>query len=351
MFFYGMIKSFGKIIQNLATLDFLNGLYVDSVDNNDAELVGGSSLSFSEVNSRINFTPDFHDLNNDFTYVYNYNSAVNGQAFTFFRDSIESLEFLAYVTEGRFGLYVTGTKVTYSAVRTGNNIVVVRRVGDIFTMWLNGIKILTVNKPATFIGSNYYTANSTVGIFPDIKDIGFIKTAISDLEIVGLVDSESIRSIFISNNLVSKLYIFSEYSSDTIYDIITGSEQVVVNSGGWGTLGRANNLKYGFELYTEDAGSDKIFVPLKYDGTALNPTITGYTSQGIVSQDGNEFLNCETKIKQIDTVTLPPLDTGSFWYAGAVPLEKDFASFSSSPSYVSFDAIGSNKIKNIKWSG
>lgn len=351
-------KKYSALIQELSYFDFDNSLYKDK-NGYDATLTGNNCayMSLLATYQSQTFNSSLLDITQDHTIMIRGYISNGGLYLYWGGRSNQRIEFL--ITDAN--VYVNNVSYRQKPIspdHQADNLIVIRRSGTNLRIYMKGV--LVYNKTVPIPPSNTNLIMFTTGNrnwFTEISRFVIYKSAIptTDITDLGLPAITDLDEYILDTNLADSIFNYAEGNGDKAYDCVSGEESLF-DYDPWTTssysfnVNNFRNLKYGFELYTDDAtGLIRILVPLRYDGVSLGKVITGYTSQGVVSQSGNEFLNCETKLKQIDTVYLPNFDPNGFWYSGITPLEKRFTNFDGTqPSYVSYTEVDSNKIKDIK---
>jgi len=336
------------IIQKLFSenIDFENNIVPDSINGNDASLVGRNVLEFRQK-SRIKFdTPvgildDFcfflelqgtHETKLRFSGDTNYLQVIEG----FSKVSV-------FLNNISFGTFDIPSELVGAIV-----ILAFRRIADNYTLFANGqvIASFSSNIVLTDGGTEIAFVNYTTD-FLYISSFNITNATLSDVQIAALIPRNN--SIFeLTKSLDIRFHChFAQSvtsSKNYYYDVVSGNTPSYYAGDFVSKIkgGISANYSYGFDLY-----SPYLLVPLKYDGTSFNKVIPNHTHLGTVTQNGAELLNCETKMIQPNVQELKDADVDNFYFdVGGVPLEKSYTDLQTAPSYINY-VQGSNKITEL----
>ena len=339
-------------------IDFEANTIPDKESLNDSEFSGSAALVLL-TNAAIQLNRNIPNTT-DFTYFIKLVATLDYPNRVVYLDSNDNtfgeIRLMTnVVSQNYLTLYVGGTAQRINVtnwVQDELHTLTLRRSGNTWSIWRNGIKVGENTFSATFADFTGRIGAINQGNGQSwIHAIGIIEGTLSDADILAIGNNaENIRGACIDaiGTYSSYFYSASENYENKIYDIIRGEFGTCINYVPEQRILIEDkiffNQKYGFELYTEDAGSNKIFVPLKYDGTSIGEVISGYTSQGIVSQDNKSFLNCETKIimKEPLNEAVINADYSGVFHTNGTAKEVSFSELKAGISASSYLSAGTN---------
>jgi hypothetical protein len=342
------------LFDEIGGIDFDTNIGIDSTSGFDVNLTGINGITITGSQNLL-FSP-FISFVNNFTLIFETDILDVGKSILLRGQSGSSLRFRWEIEDrDKLILFLNNIEVlntSITEITAGIHIfgLTYSDTTDDFKFYVDGQPIHTHNDTPVSISA--YLNRDLI----NLNCLAFLKTELTPAEMLSVTSENEIRQICIDNNTVSEYYPLAELEG-AFYDEITGAPTLqhtgirvfIPNK----TL---TYLKYGFELYTDDlTGLIRKYVSLKFDGTALNPTIPDFSSQGIIAQEnGYQFLNNNIVFTQPDEVILKALDTFLVYYtAGGVAKEIDFAYIlallqGGTVPYLSAD-FTETKIENLKF--
>lgn len=363
---YNLLNYYQFVIQKMffqelftENIDFETNIAPDNIGGNDASLSGSNAVRIKANTSvpAIIYPHSKFDVNSDFTFIIKINLSGNNLQLYFLTSQTES-NFTFYIYYlGIIDVRINSTNYRYHGANlpSGVQTVILRRIGNDWSVFVGDVNYLNFTN-SSIIKNTELTTKIAPGNNSghNIYDIAFIKRGLSDIEIEMLgKSSRNIMSKAVTEAPNSYYFSGSEGVGDILYDIING-DTANYNSGAHSYVRVYNkpfyNLEFGFDLYIPlDVSLPNLYVPLKYDGTSLGKVISGYTFVETVTQNGNEFLNCETKILQPNVQELKDLDTYNLYFdILGDPIEVDFETLHNYSQGNVIMTKTDNKITNLK---
>lgn len=336
------------LIQNLfsSNIDFENGIVFDTKNGFNANLKHSYLFKHTQKQGiNYNFTTPNLSV---FTIIFRVKLDI-GLKFNFF----SNLE----VTLNKTNIFISGANVTANLPIDRIdlfNYILIEKNGHTYSIFCNDTLLSSFTYTAT-LTTRLLTSGATSTTVQNsyLKDF-LMKSIIYENKTIFNI-SNLYKNLIDNNNLIFRFLYSQNTERLLMFDIVNGvnctySISTVNSYYELSSLFQSYNLKYGFDIYTLDSNpTTKLYVPLKYDGTSFGKVIVGYTFVETVTQSGNDFLNCETKILQPNIQILKDADKNYFYFNNlGVPLEKSFSDvYNETLDYIEADKT-SNKITNLK---
>ena len=348
------------ITQNLfnTAIDFDGGIIPDPIGGADASYSGLTACVTAGADP-MNFG-NILNLNNDFTVIVsftNQNATVTGRRFYFLTQSptgtsAYSSFFIKMESATAFWWSIGGAAQSLPVTSLSKYVFTFRKVGNVFSVWQNGVKKKEWTRSYTFNTTYDYisTDNGTAASYK-YKGLSIFKEALSDSEISNLTSTIKVIDLFDSKaSSTNILWTFDNNLGRTLVDRGSGLEVTIPDNWELGYVESEYTLqRQGFDIYTDNTAptdsSKYLIVALKYDGTSFGKTFAGYTFAGTYSQSGNNLLPFG-KFKQPIEASLIAKDASNFYYTAGVPKEISFDDLQTAPSYVNY-VLQDGKITNL----
>lgn len=267
-----------KMIYRSSLLDFVNNKLTDQTGHplNAPLLVKSYCLSGNGTDNIIN--TDYSPVeNSEFELLFRYRSTPASVLNGFYNASGNA--FFGITVGGKWwGGF--GNKSITSATNADTN-------------W----HVLKLNKIALYIDDNVVCSFAGYAFTPNAANIFYL------FRCEGIGSYNPIDLVYFkirTNGTLVREYYAVHGSGIKLYDYTKTTNVIIDGTAGfWGTQNFYHyNLQYGFDVWQKDSDGSYVFCPVI--GAGLTNTdsarFTGYTWISRITQDGSQFLECETKL-------------------------------------------------------